>query len=193
MVEIRTVEESDLDAFCRVYNSTIGRDESLATIEADYSDHPEFLVGAYEGETLVGFAYGVDGDHSGVELKGIGVVEGRRREGIGASLLAALESAVVASGFERLGLGSAGGYVDEFYLACGYEPESILLRFDSEADAESYRDCGYDICRERVDDGVVKWYIDVEEHDPPFLDEVREAFDDPEAIYIMEKYLTADQ
>ncbi len=188
MTNIRQVSERDLDAFRRLYNRLTGRDESPNVVRGWYDIHPELLVGAFADGELVEFALGIY-DHEGVHLKGIGVREEHRREGIGSALLSRVEEAAGERDADRISLGSAGGYVDKFYLANGYQPESVLLRFDADDAPESPESFEYDILRERVEDGVTKWYVGVEFHDHDFLQEVREAFDDQEAIYIMEKPL----
>jgi hypothetical protein len=88
-------------------------------------------------------------------------------------------------GAERVTLGSAGGDVDEFYLANGYEAESVLVRLAAVPD--DYRDRGFDVVERRTNDEVEKLYVGVDTHDHGLLDRVRETFDDPEAIFVMEK------
>ena len=188
MVEIRSVDERDLEEFRRLRNRLTASDNSAEAVREWYDEDPELLLGAYADGELVGFALGVPG-HDGIHLKGIGVRESHRREGIGSALLDRSEAAARERDADRISLGSAGGYVDEFYVANGYQPESVLLRFESGSMPSRYRSLDYDIARERVEDGLKKCYLGVDSYDPAFLSEVREAFDDPEAIYIMEKPL----
>jgi len=188
MVEIRSVDERELEEFRRLHNRLTASGESAETVREWHDEHPELLVGAYADGELVGFALGIPDDGS-VLLEGIGVRESHRRAGLGSSLLDRIETAARDRDADRISLGSAGGYVDAFYVANGYQPESVLLRFESGAMPSRYRSLDYDIVRERVADGVKNCYVDVDSSDPEFLSTVREAFDDPEAIYIMEKGL----
>lgn len=193
MVEIRSVPVADLDTARQLHNQYTASDVSRATFREWYDQYPELLLGAYEGtedETLVGYCLGVTGhEEGGVELKGIAVTESSRRQGIGSLLLAQFESNAAELGIDHIGLGSAGGYVDEFYIENGYEPERILVRFDAATVPETYRDLDFEIVNERLDDGTKKLYVGVDEFDPAYLETVRDAFDDPEAIHIMEKSL----
>lgn len=188
MVEIRGVPESDLEAVHEFRTDRVD-DRPLATVREWYEENPELFVAAYDGDEVVGICIGRDGPHEGVELNAIGVAESHTRRGIGSAMVDAFEEQVASLGFDRIGLGSAGGYVDEFYMANGYEPASVLVRLEPDEVPANYRELGYEIVEERIEDGTKKLYVGVDGHDPEFVEGVREAFDDPEAIYIMEKRL----
>lgn len=198
MVDVRRVPESDFDVVYSLLCARVGdRDRSL--VREWYDAHPELFRAAYHDEdadvdtgaheVVVGFALGRERRASSVELAGIGVREPHTRRGIGSRLLTAFEDAAADLGFDRVSLGSAGGYVDDFYLANGYEPESILVRLHPEDVPDDVRDLGFDVLRERTDDSVRKFYVAPNGHDPERVDAVREAFGDPDAIYVMEKDL----
>ncbi len=186
MVEVRSIRESDLPAFRRLHNRYVDRDESLDTVREWYAESPEFLLGAYDGEALVGHALGRPRSAERLELAGISVEESHRRQGIGSALLDAVEDRAVAHGFERVSLGSAGGYVDEFYAANGYRPESVLVRLDADS---AMPETVHEVVAVRTEDGTRKLYVAPGNGGPDHLDAVRGAFDDPEAIYIMAKDL----
>ncbi|WP_232688278.1 GNAT family N-acetyltransferase [Halobacterium zhouii] len=188
MVDVRRVPPADFDAVYRLLCERVG-DRDEATVREWYDDHPELFVGAYDDGDLVGFAAGRERDDASVELAGIAVDDSHTRQGIGSRLLDAFEAAAVDLGYERVSLGSAGGYVDEFYLANGYEPESILVRLHPDDVSEDHRDLGFEILRERMDDGTQKFYVAPGGHDPERVEAVRGAFGDPDAIYIMETHL----
>ncbi|PSQ42645.1 hypothetical protein BRD17_08195 [Halobacteriales archaeon SW_7_68_16] len=199
MIEVATVEATALDRFRELHNRYVDRDESIATVRKWHEDHPRLLVGAFDGDELVGHALGLapDGDGGAVELAGLSVVESHRRRGIGSRLVAAIERRAATAGYDRITLGSAGGYVDEFYLASGYAAESILVRLDGDRVDGPVNDPGdlpatlrpaaYRIDRVRRDGATLKLYVAVADHDPAPLDAVRAAFGDPDAIYVLEK------
>ena len=81
---------------------------------------------------LVGVCTGHRRGDASAELAGLGVLPERRREGIGTRLVEQFEENAAEGGFERISVGSAGGDVDNFYAALGYEPESELVRLDAE-------------------------------------------------------------
>lgn len=184
MGEIRTISESDLPAFRRLHNRYVDRDESLETVRGWYDDHPDLLVGTYDGDELVGHALGRPHAEDEVELAGLSVAESHRRQGVGSALLDAFEERAASLGFERASIGSAGGYVDAFYAENGYEPESVLVRLDADA---AVPETAHEVVEERVENGTRKLYVDPGQGGPERLDAVREAFDDPEAIYIVAK------
>lgn len=187
MVELRTVAESDLEAFRRFHNRYVDRDEPLETVREWYHERPALLLGAYEGDELVGHCLGRPRGDDTVELSGIGVAPSRRRRGIGSALLSAFEDRAASLGFRRVELGSAGDGVDEFYLEHGYSPVSVLVRYGSDEVPPDYREQGYAICDERTDGDTRKVYVAVDAFGSPSVEEVRRAFDDPDAIYIMAK------
>lgn len=191
MVDIRPVDESELADFRRLHNTYVGRNESLETVRQWHREHPELLVGAYDDGQLVGHCLGIPRSGDEVELNGIAVDQSHRRQGIGTALLSAFEDLVASLGFQRVSLGSAGGYVDEFYVQNGYSPDSILVRLDPGEDPPDYTEVGYEIRDERLDGDLKKLYVGTDEYDPGFVEEIQEVFEDPEAIYIMSKKLDA--
>lgn len=189
MTRIRSVPESDLDDFRYLHDRYVDREESIETVRDWYRERSELFVGAYRNGDLVGHCLGLPRSAASVELCGIGVAPPHRRRGIGTELLTAFEDRVASLEFERVTLGSAGGYVDEFYVRNGYSPESVLVRLDPDDSPDASRASEYEIVSSTIDDGVKKLYVAVDRFDPAFLAEVRDAFDDPEAIYVMDKRL----
>ncbi|MGN0641581.1 MAG: GNAT family N-acetyltransferase [Huintestinicola sp.] len=102
-------------------------DSSPEKMREHYKLYPEaFLICISEGE-LVGAAFGRDRsvqfpDDDSFELCGIAVRCGHRRKGIGRILLAEFERAAKKYGAHAVSLGSAEGYAENFYIACGYTP-----------------------------------------------------------------------
>lgn len=187
MVEIRRAREAEFETVVRMHHDRVGeRDPDV--LRSWYDTHPELFRVAHDGATLVGFALGRARTESSVELAGIAVNDAYTRRGIGSRLLAAFEGDAAGLGFERVSAGSAGGYVDEFYRENGYAPESILVR-TTRADRPADYQNRFDVLREREEDGSWKVYVEPDGYDPTRIAAVREYFDDPEAIYIVEKYL----
>jgi len=192
MVEIRTVRESELDAFRRLHEVYVDRDESVETLRDRHRARPELFVAAYDDGELVGGCLGDPRSDETVELAGIAVERSHQCRGIGAALLSTFEDRAASLGFRRITLGSAGGYVDEFYVENGYRPDSVLVRLDAADTPENDRIRGYEIVDERTDGPTRKLYVNVDRFDPAFLDEVRDAFDDPDAVYVMSKTLDTE-
>lgn len=190
MVSIRAISESEITLAHRLHNRFTGQGRSLDTIESWYEATPELFVGAYDGDEPVGICTGRTVSGETAELAGLGVDSSVRREGVGSRLVETFEENAARLGFERITVASAGGYVDQFYADCGYAPEEILVRVSPGELPAEYRNLGFDVVNEATEGETKKLYIDVEELDPEYLAEVRDAFGDDEAIYIMENALS---
>lgn len=189
MVAIRPIEEPELPAFRALHNDYVDREESLETVRDWFRAAPELCLGAFEDGTLLGHCLGRPRSERTVELAGIAVKQPRQEQGIGAALLAAFEDRAARLGFERIEVGSAGGYVDQFYHDRGYEPERALVRVDPDASIPGAQAREYEILEDRVEDGWRHLYIDVDGLGAPPIEEIGTAFDDPDAIYLMTKIL----
>ena len=100
---------------------------------------------------LVGVCTGHRRGDASAELAGLGVLPERRREGIGTRLVEQFEENAAEGGFARISVGSAGGDVDNFYAALGYEPESELVRLDAGVVDHEYLDA----VRETLDEEAI--------------------------------------
>lgn len=189
MVTIETATAGDLDVARRLHNRFTAQSISEDTFREWFDAVPDlFLLAREEGSAeVVGVATGKQHSPAVAELAGLGVDPDRRREGIGSRLLERFEGRAAASGFERVSVGSAGGYVDEFYASHGYEPEWILVRRPVEDPAPAVGTD--DVAEEQVVAGTRKYYVEADGLDQSFLASVREDFGDEEAIYIMRKSL----
>ena len=187
MVSVSSLSADDLPEVRRLHNRFTASSVDAETVEAWYDDDPRLFVGAYADGDLVGYCLGIRRGDARVELHGIGVQPTYRRNGIGSRLVEAFEERVRRTGAERISVGSAGGYVVEFYEQNGFSAESILVRLAPEAVPDEYQHLGYDVVDERREGDVRKLYVDADEVDFGYISEVRSAFGDPDAIYIMGK------
>lgn len=118
-----------------------------------YADvFPELFIALMLGSEVVGVAFGwhrkPEHNDDSFVLDGIAVKHGYTRSGYGRQLLSAIEKAAKNYGAETVSVGSAGGYVEKFYIACGYTPKEykvwkngapeIEKTFDSLQDYYSY-------------------------------------------------------
>lgn len=101
----------------------------MARYEKEYPQ--AFLAVEREGQ-VIGVAFGwprrfdAPQDPS-FELKGIAITWDDWRKGYGRRLLAAFEQAARGYGAACVSLGSAEGFVEEFYLDCGYSPKEYKV------------------------------------------------------------------
>ena len=189
MVSIEPVDEDDLPVARRLHNRFTAQSISRETVAGWFDEVPGLFLLATDGDDPVGVATGKPRGPPVAELAGLGVRPARRREGIGSRLLERFETNAVAAGFETVSLGSAGGYVDEFYADRGYQPASILVRLEGDDAGTDVGVLGYEVLDERVEGDVRKLYLAADEVDQDRLARMRADLGDDEAIYIMRKVL----
>lgn len=90
-----------------------------------------FIALDRDGEVIgvcFGWARGLDvhGDSSFV-LDGIAVKSEFQKNGYGKILLDAFEKAASGYGYSLISVGSAGGYVEKFYMDCGFTPKEYKV------------------------------------------------------------------
>lgn len=103
------------------------------------------------------------------------------------ALLSAFEERVALLDYDRIEVGSAGGYVDDFYR--GHQPDSILVCLDPSESSPPDRHAEYAVLEDRVDNGQRHISGGVDGVDNPSVEEIRGAFDDPAASFILTKPL----
>ena len=187
-IEVRPIRDDEFERARALHNRFTAQSMPSEEMRPWYADTPELFAGAFDADEMVGVVTGRQADQTHAHLFGLGVMPNYRRQGIGAELVAAFEAGAANLGVDRVSVGSAGGYVDRFYAAQGYEPWTVLVRTPAE-DEPVPPDGAYDVVEERAEDGVRKRYVDAEGADFDFAEEVGDAFGDDEAVFIMEKPL----
>jgi len=113
-------------AFYRLINEYLP-DSDPARLREYVTLFPKAFLVMLENEEVIGIAFGwhrklkFPEDDSFV-LNGIAVRHDKQRNGYGKQLLRAFEQAAKEYGAPSVSLGSAGGYVEKFYIDCGYTP-----------------------------------------------------------------------
>lgn len=95
---------------------------SADEIAAMYREYPTAAVGYYIDGRLIGFCFGRPSGKNHFQLCGIAIVSPNNQCGRGGKLLKAFEENAAALGYGTVSLGSAGGYVERFYIKNGYTP-----------------------------------------------------------------------
>jgi len=119
---LAAADRSAFDALRHEY--LFGDDDFIAAMHERY---PEAYGGYFADDRLVGICYGwprseqVTDDDS-FTLDGIAIAEPYNGHGRGGRLLAFFEDAAGTLGYDRVSVGSAGGYVERFYLKNGFRP-----------------------------------------------------------------------
>jgi predicted N-acetyltransferase YhbS len=149
---------------------------------------PELALVAVEGAEVVGVCFAeVPHEGEGVVLDGLAVDGDRTRERLGSRLLAAFEERVGAAGFRRVSLGSAEGYVEQFYLQNGYIPVEFQVTTTEE---EPPLDDALEVMRFReTDDALVLNVASENGYTQAEKERIRELTSAHEVIFIFEKRL----
>ena len=120
--QLTAQDQERFDAIRHEY--LFGDDDFIAEMQTKY---PEAYGGYFIDDLMVGVCYGwprseqVDNDDS-FTLDGIALIEPYNKYGRGSRLLSFFEDAVRKIGYERASVGSAGGYVERYYLKNGFKP-----------------------------------------------------------------------
>ena len=115
--------------------------------------YPNAFLVLLQNSEVIGVAFGWERklkfpEDDSFVLNGIAVRHDKQRKGYGKQLLQAFEQAAKEYGAPSVSLGSAGGYVEKFYINCGYTPTEYKVwengaslvekRFDTIEDYYSY-------------------------------------------------------
>ena len=188
MVAIDPVTPDALPTVRRLHNRFTAQAISRETMAGWFEAVPGlFLLAADEGEPI-GVATGKVRGPAVAELAGLGVVPTRRREGIGSRLLERFEDNARAAGFRTISIGSAGGYVDDFYASHGYGAHRLMVRFPAAGDHPEPEVLGYEVREQRIEGDTRKYYLAADAVDQDVLTAVRADLDE-DAIYILRKDL----
>lgn len=106
------------------------------TMRRRAAQYPKAFVLLMAGDEAAGAAFGWPRKSDMPEddsfcLDGIAVKAPFWRKGYGSMLLRAFENAVREYGFSVVSVGSAGGYVEQFYIGNGYVPAEYKIYTDS--------------------------------------------------------------
>jgi GNAT superfamily N-acetyltransferase len=115
---------------------------------ADFAAHPELAIALTIDGTVAGVAFGHPNGKDGATLDGITVDDAYTTQGLGSLLLARFERAAANAGYRDVSLGSAGGYVEHFYLKNGYHQTEYMVVIP-DGDRQRLDLDGLDVLRER--------------------------------------------
>jgi predicted N-acetyltransferase YhbS len=151
--------------------------------------HPELVVCCRESSAVVGVCFGAPSVKGGgeAELRGIAVAAARGGRGIGPVLLERFEAAVGRAGYARIGVGSAPGYVERFYLCHGYELGEFMVRMPPGVEAPETAELT--ILRRRAVDGYVAFNLAAAGYTPEATSELKRRLGAAEVICIFYKAL----
>lgn len=96
-----------------------------------YASSDGIVLLAVQKDTVLGCVFGWPTPRPGEYLlDGIAVLYHFWRQGLGSALLHEFQTAVEKKGFQLISLGSAGGFVEKFYLSNGFRPDCYKTDMD---------------------------------------------------------------
>lgn len=130
-INITPLTEKNKAAFYQLVNEYLP-DSDPARLQEYNPLFPKAFLVMLENGKVIGVAFGwhrklqFPEDDSFV-LNGIAVRQDRQKHGYGKQLLQTFELAAKEYGASTVSLGSAGGYVEKFYIDCGYSPTEYKI------------------------------------------------------------------
>ena len=131
METVKNIPDEDFAALSAIAAEYLGQD--TADLKTMYEKAPRAFAGYYIDDKLVGCCYGKGSDGGSFTLEGIAVIHPYHAQSRGGKLLAFFEKCVAAQGYTHIGLGSAGGYVEHFYMKNGYRPTALKILVEGES------------------------------------------------------------
>ena len=135
---------------------------------------------------IIGIAVGKASTETDVVMELVAIVDEHSGRGYGSQLLVCFENQVAQAGYRRISLGSAGGYVEHFYLKNGYRPKSFTIWVAEEkVDPVVVQDLGL---TDEPNGNSRRVSVNVTHMDLELRVQIEHAFDE-EVCVIFEKYL----
>ena len=155
---------------------------------------PNLFVACRRQGKLIGICYGHPADRESCEeatvmLDGIAVAEPFARQGYGSQLLRFFGDQAEQAGYRRVSVGSAGGYVDQFYMKNGYKPFRFMICLPSDRACPPDLRTKHAVVAERVDGHMRRLYVNISSLDNALRDALLTDFQAVEVVAIMDKKL----
>lgn len=159
-------------------------------LEKMYNECPEAFIGYYIDNILVGVCYGCRTNSEYFQLDGIAVICPHNAHGRGKKLLEFFESSVFKLGYRYISLGSAGGYVERFYIRNGYVPVELKILTKNKDFVSQTKDTKYPISYFQKQGQFIKLVIKVIDYEKMDKDEITKYYDGIDSFYIFEKKIS---
>ena len=157
--------------------------------------YPDLFVACRMSVKTIGICYGWPAikegrDQGTICLQGIAVLGKFAGKGYGSRLLRFFEGQVERMGGHTVTLGSAGGFVDHFYIKNGYGPVSYMICLPADRGISPHLAVEHAIASERLDGDLRRLYVNVTGLDNALRDRLMADFNAIEVAAIMDKRLT---
>ena len=179
METVKIIPKSDYDVLKSIANEYL----SDTNIEKICKHHPTTIVGYYINDTLIGVCYGMEIDSENFMLDGIAIVCPYNAKGRGGKLISMFEKCVFALGYKKISLGSAGDYVERFYIKNGYTPIELKIYVDN----DNLKDRKYPIAYTQQEGERTKLVINVTDYCNMNKREIEEYYNGTDSFFVFEK------
>jgi GNAT superfamily N-acetyltransferase len=185
-----TPEDADAEAFAATVALAGDRLGDADGLRACWQARPELVVGCRGTSAVIGVCFASTEQRADeVGLRGVAVATPRAGRGIGGKLLERFEDAVRRSGYGRIGLGSAHGYVERFYLTHGYEQTELMVTMPPGVPRPPGTD-DLPVLRPRSIDGCAVFNVPARGYVPNAAEELRRLLGAADVICIFYKTIT---
>lgn len=192
-VEIRCLREDELGAAYDIRKHYLD-DEPFDRCVSVWRAFADLCVGCFRSGRLIGIAYGYPHwtNPTEVILSGIAITEDFVGQGHGSHLLRFFGQQVVGSEYEAVSVGSAGGYVDHFYMKNGYEPIEFVFWVESDFALSPAMQTNYSIQDEPLEDGTRRLSVRISSLDEELRERLLADFPVKQVTAIMYKKVDSD-
>ncbi len=186
-IEIRCLREDELQsAYACIARDHLG-EESLETRRSERRPSPELTVGCFLPRQLMGICYGSPDPPDGVILDLIVMFDRYAGRGYGSDLLQYFDRQVERAGYAVCSLGSAGGYVEHFYIKNGYRPSKFAFWVPSDFKLSPQLKSKYRITDTPRNDGTRRLSVAIDHLDNDLRDRLKADVGVGDIISIMYK------
>ena len=190
METVKIVPESD---YAKMESIAIEYlEQETERFKAMYEKLPAAFAGYYIDDKLVGCAYGFPsprGDDKCFSLDGIAMEWDYKAQGKGSKLLQFWEKCVYDLGFNRVDVGSAGGYVEHFYLKNGYKPLELKILVEGDGWKEKQKDYPFSVAELQTQGKYNKLVIKATSYDEMDKDAITARYGGVDSFFVFEKVL----
>jgi GNAT superfamily N-acetyltransferase len=186
-IEIRSLNDDELQGAYAPIARDYLEEKSLERWCDERRANPELTAGCFLNGRLIGLCYGLPDLPDGVVLEGIAMLEGYAGRGIGSRLLQYFERQIQEAGYTVCSLGSAGGYVEHFYIKNGYRPSKFACWVSGDYDLSPELKSKYRITEKHQGGGSRRLSVEVDHLDNDLRDRMKADLGVDDIIPIMYK------
>ena len=186
MESVKIIPEQDYDKMKQIVEEYLpGTDDMTQYIE----QFPSTIVGYYIHDELIGVCYGSEFSQNEFSIDGIAIVRPYNGVGRGGKLISLFEQNVSLLGYKKISVGSAGGYVEGFYMKNGYVPVELKMYAKSSEWQDKSQDCLYPIAYTQKEGERLKIVISVVDYDAMKKEEIEKYYNCEDAFFVFVKEL----